>query len=248
MRVPVPITVIILLISTAVAAAVVWMLMRAAPQDSRSGRWRLPLAVGAALIAWLAVVSYLAASGIFASERSGPPAVAYPLVLGVAGIVIAARTIRPLRDVIEQPSTQRGLIAIHSWRVGGAVFLALAAAGYLHPLFALPAGLGDIAIALAAPVVARDVTSTGGRRRATRWVVLGLLDLVVAVTVGATSSPGPLQILHTTPSAALLSEFPLALFPTFLVPIAVALHLLSLGQLLHAPAATHLSTTPAELA
>ena len=235
MRVPVVITVVVLLFAITVIAATTWLLGRAAPPDARSERWRIPAAVGAALTAWLVVVVLVAANGGFASATGGPPAVAYPLVLGVVGVLIAVRTIRPLRELVAQPLAQRGLIALHSWRVGGGVFLVLAAMGSLPALFALPAGLGDIAIALAAPAVARDLTSAGGRRRATGWAVLGLIDLVVAVTLGALSSPGPAQIFDTTPSTALLSEFPLALFPTFLVPLAMALHLLSLEQLLREP-------------
>jgi len=59
-----------------------------------------------------------------------------------------------------------------------------------------------------------------------------LADLIVAVGLGIMTNPGPTQIFFTTPSAELITRFPLALVPTFLVPLAFTLHVISLWQLL----------------
>jgi hypothetical protein len=45
------------------------------------------------------------------------------------------------------------------------------------------------------------------------------------------TSPGPAQVFHTTPTSELATRFPLALVPTFLVPLAWMLHVVSLWQL-----------------
>jgi hypothetical protein len=45
------------------------------------------------------------------------------------------------------------------------------------------------------------------------------------------TNSGPMQVFHTVPTAELLTEFPLALVPAFLVPLAVMLHVLALLQL-----------------
>jgi hypothetical protein len=71
-----------------------------------------------------------------------------------------------------------------------------------------------------------------GKRRAILWNLFGMLDLIVAVTLGVTTNPGPAQIFHTTPTSELVTQFPLALVPTFLVPLALTLHVISLWQLL----------------
>src|SRR5512143_2706923 len=62
--------------------------------------------------------------------------------------------------------------------------------------------------------------------------IFGLCDLVVAVGLGVTTSPGPTQLFHTTPTAEIMTRFPMALVPTFLVPLAFVLHFVSLWQLL----------------
>lgn len=57
---------------------------------------------------------------------------------------------------------------------------------------------------------------------------LGLLDLANATVLGVITMPGPLHVLQTSPSSALLLASPLMIIPTFCVPIYVLLHLISL--------------------
>jgi hypothetical protein len=54
---------------------------------------------------------------------------------------------------------------------------------------------------------------------------------VVAVGLGTTISPGPTQLFSLTPSTELLTQFLLVLVPTFLVPLAIMVHVVSLWQL-----------------
>ncbi len=61
-----------------------------------------------------------------------------------------------------------------------------------------------------------------------------MADLVVAIGLGIMTNPGPAQVFHTTPTSELVTRFPLALVPTFLVPLALTLHVISLWQLLGA--------------
>jgi len=82
-------------------------------------------------------------------------------------------------------------------------------------------------------IVVPAVTVVFGR--AIIFNVLGLLDLVVAVGLGMTISPGPTQLFQLMPSGEVLTHFPLVLVPTFLVPLAVMVHVVSLRQLLGAP-------------
>jgi hypothetical protein len=59
-----------------------------------------------------------------------------------------------------------------------------------------------------------------------------MADLVVAVALGVMTSPGPAHVFRTTPTSEFATQFPLALVPTFLVPLAFTLHVVSLWQLL----------------
>src|SRR5262249_13904286 len=128
-------------------------------------------------------------------------------------------------------SNQKHLIRLNVWRLVGAVFLLLAAGGQVPVLWALPAGIGDVLIGLTAFWVAGRLDVPGGRRRAVIFNLLGLADLVVAIGLGVATSQGPTQLIHTTPTSALLTRFPLALVPAFLVPLAIMVHVVSLWQL-----------------
>ncbi len=63
------------------------------------------------------------------------------------------------------------------------------------------------------------------------WNLLGIADLIVAVTTGFLTSPSPLQVLALDRPNELISWFPLAMIPVFLVPLSLLLHLASLQKL-----------------
>jgi hypothetical protein len=86
-------------------------------------------------------------------------------------------------------------------RVVGVVFVLMLALGRLPAAFALPAGIGDLAVGLAAPAVALRL-ARGDRRGATWFHALGLLDLAVAVTLGLLAALGPGRVLNVSPSTA----------------------------------------------
>ena len=73
----------------------------------------------------------------------------------------------------------------------------------------------------------------GTGRRAALWLNgFGITDLVVAGTLGALTG---YQLLNVTPSAAPISELPLALVPTVTVPLPLALHVTSIITLARTP-------------
>jgi hypothetical protein len=142
--------------------------------------------------------------------------------------LLALGRIPTVRRALSSPGMAGRLLLPHTFRVGGVVFLLAAAIGYLPALFALPAGLGDIATGVAAPLAARRLAQGRGRRAALWTNVFGMTDLVVAQTLGALTAFG---LLHVTPSAAPIGALPLALIPTAGVPLLFALHIASLSAL-----------------
>jgi hypothetical protein len=98
-------------------------------------------------------------------------------------------------------------------------------------VFALPAGIGDIAIGLSAPFVARRLARRADVAGAVRFNILGIADLVVALSVAFLAGLGPVQVFHQAASTLPLASLPLALIPTVAVPVAIALHLVSLARL-----------------
>jgi hypothetical protein len=115
---------------------------------------------------------------------------------------------------------------LHAWRLGGFSFLVLYAYGILPGLFALPAGLGDMAIGVTAPFVAFRLIGANHRTRFLVWQTLGILDLVVAVSMGALSQ----FVLPLGPGAFPMAVLPLSLIPTFAVPLLLILHIISIAQ------------------
>jgi hypothetical protein len=121
---------------------------------------------------------------------------------------------------------------MQAWRWAGLGFLSLYAQNVLPAIFALPAGLGDMAIGVTAPwVVLALVRQPAFAASAAfiRWNLLGILDLVVALSIGALSatlSTGAPGEISTAPMAAL----PLLLIPAFLVPLFLMLHTVALMQ------------------
>jgi hypothetical protein len=130
--------------------------------------------------------------------------------------------------------------------VAEVAFLLYLAPGHLPALFALPAGLGDIATGIAALFVAHRLARGTGRRAALWFNAFGMTDLVVALTPGALTG---FQLLNVTPSGVPLTELPLALVPTAGVPLLFALHITSVSALARAsrtplPAAGPLTAAP----
>jgi hypothetical protein len=185
----------------------------------------------AVLGGWVLASGLLARAGVYhqASGQAAPwfGAAFAAVLLGL----LAATRIPPMPRVLAAPGTAARLTLPHTLRVVGVTFLLVMAQGHLPAVFALPAGLGDIAAGLAAPSVARRLAQGGGRTRAVWFQLFGILDLVVALTIGFLAGLGPWRPLEVTPSTEPLSLLPLALVPTTAVPLAIALHLVSLARL-----------------
>jgi hypothetical protein len=189
-------------------------------------------AVAAAVLGgWLLASSQLARAGVY-HQPSGQAAPWFGAAFAATLLALLGATrIPPMPQVLAAPDTPARLTLPHTLRVVGVTFLLVMALGRLPAIFALPAGLGDIAAGLAAPLVARRLTHGGGRSRAVWFNLFGLLDLVVALSIGFLAGLGPWRPLEVTPSTEPLSLLPLALVPTVAVPLSIALHLVALRRL-----------------
>ena len=165
------------------------------------------------------------------------------VVVGFLGLLLALRRIPAVARALAAPRMVSRLELPHSFRViEGTAFVLMMALGHLPALFALPAGLGDIAAGIAAPLVARRLAQGSGRRRAALWFnAFGMTDLISALTLGALTA---YQLVSVTPSGAPISELPLALIPTAAVPLLFALHITSVSALVRAPRAPLPVTAP----
>jgi hypothetical protein len=175
------------------------------------------------LAGWFVVSGVIAGHGSYDTPGQLPPWLAIVLV-GDLVVLLAATRIPVVARALAAPGMVARLQSAHSFRVVGLAFLIMMALGHLPALFALPAGLGDIATGIAAPFVARSTS-----RRAAVWFnALGITDLVVAVTLGSLTTFG---VIAVTPSAQAIAQLPIALIPTATVPLLITLHITSLRGL-----------------
>jgi hypothetical protein len=195
------------------------------------GRRRAALLTGGAALVlggWFTASAVIAGHGWY-HTRLGHGVPWMPVaVAGFFGLLLALRRIPVVTRALTAPGMASRLEVPHWFRVVGAVFVLTMALGHLPALFALPAGLGDIATGIASLLVARKLAQGTGRRAAL-WVnAFGLTDLVVALTLGALTA---YHLVNVSPSAGPISELPFALIPTAGVPLLFALHLTSVSAL-----------------
>ena len=188
--------------------------------------------VTVALALWLGIVFLLGAQGAFVGSPGSPP---LPIFFGFAiplmTFFAAYSRGSPFRAFV-LGADLRLLAWIQAWRWGGLGFLSLYAHGILPGLFAFPAGLGDMAIGVTAPwIVLRLIRrpSFVTSRRFVTWNILGIVDLVVAVSLGAISS-GFLPGLTGNVTSGPMAQLPLVLIPAYMVPLFIMLHFTALFQ------------------
>jgi hypothetical protein len=153
-------------------------------------------------------------------------------VVGFLGSLLALARIPVVARSLRAPGMTSRLELPHSFRMmDGVAFLIIMGLGHLPPLFALPAGLGDVIAGITAPLAARRLARGTGRRTALWFNAFGMTDLITALTLGALTA---YQVVHVTPSGAPISELPLALVPTVGVPLLFAVHITSVTALARA--------------
>ncbi len=197
---------------------------------------RVSFLFGVALASWLALAFLI----VFLPRPENAPAtvgavivLTWNLVLTTVGYGLRffSGTYREVVDRIPQQL----LLAFQSYRLVGAIFLALMAMGILPAYFAVPAGVGDIIAGLAALGAAYLYTKrfAGAWSAAVETNLFGMLDFVVALGAGSGLLAAPLQVVFGGASATtgLLSVFPLGLIPLFVVPLGLIVHLHSLTKL-----------------
>jgi hypothetical protein len=197
------------------------------------GRRRAALLGGAAAIllgGWFTATAVIAGHGWYDTRSSQVPWLT-AAAAGSLGTLLAASRIPVVARALTAPGMASRLVLPHAFRVTGVFFLLYLALGHLPALFALPAGLGDIAAGIAAPLVALKLAQGTGRRAGLWFNVYGLTDLAAGITLGALTGYG---LLHVTPSSTSISQLPLALVIAADVPLMIALHITSLVTLARA--------------
>jgi hypothetical protein len=204
-----------------------------------SDRTQTFIVSAAILLGWLAAAITLAAMGVYHIGASDLPTIQYGILLPIlVGALLIWRSETTKHIIAAVP--QQWLVGVQLYRALGVIFLILYATGKLPGQFAWPAGLGDIAIGLSAPLVglayARAPHKAAGLVVA--WNLLGILDLIVAVGTAFMTAPSRFVSLEVQPTSDLMTVLPMALITVYLVPLSIVLHLASLTKLRREAGAT----------
>jgi hypothetical protein len=216
----------------AIALGLIWIgaaLMQASPRS----RYTTAGVLSVIFIAWLAVAQYLGSTNAyFLTAENSVPTVLFGVLIPLIGAAIGLWLSASLRSLVSAIPLH-WLVASQVYRLGGGIFLVLWADGRLPWQFALPAGIGDVATGFFAVIVAVLLAQRveGARRSAFFWCLFGIADLVVAMTMGAMTSPGRAHLFAFDAPNLLISSYPLVMVPTFAVVLALFLHGIVLWRL-----------------
>jgi hypothetical protein len=206
------------------------------PDNKTDLSWAFWAGLAGFLLVWFGAASAIGTERLLVNETQTFLApIAVSAVIPIVAFVLLYALSPRLRRVVLALDI-RTLTMLHLWRVVGFAFLPLVFFDVLPGFFGWPAGWGDVAIGLAAPFVAagigRDVDAAASVGLV-RFHLLGLLDLVVAMlTAGLAAGEFPILIANGVTSAP-MDLWPLNLFPSFIVPVFVILHLCVLLKLRH---------------
>lgn len=177
---------------------------------------------------WFVLVLTLSALHILRNGPNQPPLALGLAVLTPVAAFLAWFAASPRFRQFALQLNPRVLTLVQSWRMAGLAFVALGAYGILPNVFALPAGYGDMAIGLTAPLAALVLSGAEHRRGFLLWQVLGMIDLVTAVSLGTLASVIDPRGIPTSAMTVL----PLSVIPAFAVPLLLMLHILCVAQAL----------------
>lgn len=185
---------------------------------------------------WLLTVFAAAVSGSFnASDGERPTAILVAILLPLVVYSLLYMGIRPFRRWV-LGLDMRHLVLLHSWRMIGIGFVFLYFQDQLPALFALPAGLGDAMAAVGAlflVIAMYERTSLVSARRIFTWNTFGLVDFLLAVSLGVLTRAGDVLHINGAVDSNIMGTFPLALIPAFAVPFYLITHLIIYAQLMH---------------
>jgi hypothetical protein len=175
-----------------------------------SERTRMVMATASLLVGWFAFAVTLARLGVYSAAAGRIPTIqlglAVPILIG-GWMIWRWPAVSRLIDAVPL----QWVVGIQFFRVEGVTFLALLAAHLLPGLFALPAGVGDVVVGLLAATIA--IGATGGRplnpRTVLRWNLLGIADLLVAVSTAFLTAPSAFQMFAFDRPNELILMFPL---------------------------------------
>lgn len=195
---------------------------------------RLKWSFGVGVGIWLLILGVLAGLGFFENFEVYPPRILMVLLLpfAVSLLLLFSRFF----NIWLKSIPRRWLLFAQSYRVFLELLLWFGFTIGMIPFHLTFVGFNfDIVVGLTAIPAGLLFFRKGRllRFEAMVWNVFGLLLLVYNSFIFLISLPYSFQVFNIAPSNPFLTQFPFIWIPGFLVPLAAALHVFSLKQLLN---------------
>ena len=228
---PVGVTALFVVTVVGMLALVLWGAARAARRVGPRAMLGVRLA-GVALGGWLAITAALAGHGFFEDFYALPPHML--LAIGPPLLALIALTTFGGLDPLLAALPASWPIAAQTFRVAVEIVLwRLAVAGVAPEIMTFTGRNVDILVGLSAPLVAYAcfVRRAWPARVAWWWNWAGIVILLNVVVHAQLSAPTRFRLFETDPPTTFIGDVPYIWLPAFLVPLAWALHAISLRQL-----------------
>ena len=185
------------------------------------------------LVGWFGAIIAVAHAGTFLTHGEAPPVrLALAAVIPPLIYLAAYRALPALRAWVAMLDLA-WIVGAQTWRVIGVVFLMLWGLGELPSVFALTAGLGDLAVGIFAltVVLAVERRSAGWQNKVRALVIVGMVDFVAAIGSAILSGNGFALRLAGKAPPLLMQALPMAMIPAFGVPLFIILHIIAWQKL-----------------
>jgi hypothetical protein len=183
----------------------------------------------AILLAWFVFTAMASVPGI-----GRVPGALFGILFPVIAVSLFMIFNPAVRSVVIKASVPL-LVALHTTRIAGGLFIPLFWECRLSNPFAYIAGGGDLlsaVLAIPAAYIAWQAKA-GWEKWVLAWNVIGFVDFMSAITLGITSQPGsPLQIFFDAPGTGILGVLPWRFIPSYFVPLYIMIHVALFVRLL----------------
>lgn len=190
--------------------------------------------IGILLLAWMLAITVLALNDAFISVPGETPTTILISFAATFSLFSISYIGIPAFKEYVLKLDMRFLIMLHSWRMLGMGFVMLYMFDQLPALFAYLAGFGDALTAIVAVFLAYALFRNKqgvSRNWIWRWNTFGLIDFIIAVSVGILTRSDALLAPASGVSSDLMTTFPFVIIPGFLVQIFALTHIIIYLQL-----------------
>jgi hypothetical protein len=233
MQVPVTLTAPFVLITLAVAVAIIAALGRAFARESGPAQGKRAAAIAAAVAAaWMTAHALVAESGVLEGGPPIPPRVAP--YLGVTMVICVLFTRSRAGELLARHTPLAALVAFQGFRLPLEIWLhAMYDAGHV-PVQMTWSGLNFDVVTGVSALAVGALAWRGAAPRALVWAwnVLGSVLLVVVVAIAFMSAPTALRVFTDGPSLDLVLHAPFNWIATVLVASALVGHLIVFRRLM----------------